>query len=274
MSERITGTGRSHWDSETGLGEDISSELRGLGIEKVYHANQPLALFQDAYVDLVDGAFRVPERVIATPRHGIWSFGVSGRVKRFKERDDRGEIRTFSSGKSIWMPYIFPFDDKDQHQLPRIVDSEWCNLEVHLEPVLAPDIYPLYTEINVGGQVYGSEQDPGCFEAVSFSEFIALGVMFSPEEVRYPEARWNSLFEYLVEEGRAEDYFAILSNELEFPVEYAAHDKPLPWENRLEADVQVQHFGKLMVPIGRLSLGALDASIQFPNFMETTPSID
>lgn len=251
-----------------------SRELSLQNVDVVFDAKTPLPLFENVVVH-DDGSFKVPERFIGHEKYGIWGFSAVGRLEHFKSRDEYGRIRSFQREDNridpIWVPHLYPFEEIDSKGLPLIRDRERCEMTVLLSRIDAPEIYPLFTEIYIGGQTYGASHDIeyDLYDGAAFTQFIAVDEHFTPESVEYSEERWDNLEEYLEEQGRLGDYMDIMDGNIPFPEEYKRQHQPLDWRSRQPSDVTMSRTGNIMVPIDDLRRG-LDAQILFPMFREET----
>ena len=252
--------------------ERRATELAYQNVDVVYHAREPLPMFESVQID-ENGSFRVPERFIDTQKYGVWAFSVFGRLEHFKSRDEYGEVRFLQQegdiSGAIWAPHLYPFEETDDRGLPLIRDRERCEMTVALRPVEAPDIYPLCVEICAGNQTYGAEQDIsyGLVEGGIFTEFVAVGDEFTPENVTFPEMRWNNLVEYLNDNGRAAEYADMMTGKIPVPEEYTSQFEAEDWKTRQPSTYTAYRFGKIMVPVDRLHAG-IEAEILFPMFQE------
>lgn len=249
-----------------------SRELSLQNVDVVFDAKQPLPLFENVMVD-DSGNFRVPERYIGHQKYGVWGFSVVGRRVTFKSRDEFGRIRFFHRGESdggaIWVPHLYPFEEKDSNGLPLIKDRERCELTVLLSRIFGPKIYPLYTQIHADGQTYGAERDIEAIfmDGAIFSEFVCAGSEYIPESVEYPEKSWKTVGDYLEEKGRTEEYYDMMTGRTPIPDEYEQQFEANDWQVRQPSDLRVNRFGAIMVPVDDLRRG-LDAEILFPFFRE------
>lgn len=228
--------------------EDYSQGLSGIDI---LDATQSHDLFSGVVI-MDDGSFIVPERYVKTPDGGIWKFDIHGRRKTFKDRDEYGEVRFFESGKSVWIPHLYPFEETDEKGLPLIRDRERCELEVTLTKVEGRDVYPVFTEITVNGQLYGAEQDPNSLmnDNRRFNEFAGVTTELRAEVVTFPEMRWPNLWQYCVakySDNAATKFQNIMDGKEGIPDEYSAQNRPEPWQDRVPSELTGTAIGSIWV---------------------------
>lgn len=195
---------------------------------------QPHPMFLDVRIEETEHGvgFNVPKRIIDTPHNGKWIFDIFGGRRWFKERDDYGNIRFTQSGISIWVPHLYPFEETDEHGLPRIPDRERCAVQIRLQPFNTRD--GTFTEVGVSTP-----------NALLTGQESALS--FNYESIRF--------FDEFTQTGKP------LISEL-----VTWHQtEPDPWYLRQPSGFKGSAFGEMYIPIDELRRG-VDAEISFPCF--------
>ena len=266
MSEIPQGSDEGRWKTEIITPPDI---------ERVLDGTEDHDLFQD--VQVRDGSFEVPERVIDTPNHGRYSFSAFGSVQHFKERDEYGKVRFLGDRMgcavgAIWVPHLYPFEQTDDKGLPYIRDRERLAMTVLLDPLEGQDLYPACAEISAGGQLYGSEVMPIHAMTIlkTFTEFVAVGRRLVAEDVEYPELCWPTLSDYVADRmsDSGDPPVDVIIRDMSrgvmpLPEEFEAQFRPL--QNRRLSRCGGNAFGTIYVPIDDLRRG-IEATISFPMF--------
>ncbi len=215
--------------------------------------------------------FSVPERYINTSKYGKFILEIDGDWHRFKERDDYGAIRTTQSGKSLWIPHLYPFEETDERGLPLILDRERCKLHVSLQLIsghtnISPAVSIQTPQAKLTAN-QGEESYNGSWKSY-FNEFELDGTPLRADFVAYPKRRWHLFVDYVNEMNptmTSDDFMASMLGKLPFPDEFLNQDRPDNWQARPPADLIGTAFGSVWVPIDDLRRG-IDAAISFPCF--------
>ncbi len=235
-------------------------------------SNQPRPLF--AEVNITESGdtlrFETKPRIIDARELGHYILRVTGKRKLFKEHDDYGDIRFTSTGTSLWIPHLYPFEEVDETGLPLIKDRERCDVTVSLEPLQFTNEAQEATISSPNGEFTAGEapESYNPWGVLYFSEFNAIGRALVSDLVTYPEMRWLTLAEFFAAELPDLDYYdyfrhpeSVDKNLLE---PYHRQFEPKNWRVRKLSGYKGNAFGSIWVPLDELRAGTIDASIIFP----------
>lgn len=219
-------------------------------------------------------SFTVPRRYLDAGNLGKWELDVYGRRRWFKEHDDYGSTVFFASGKGIWAPHLFPFEEITDQGLPVIPDQERCQIIVSMKPMHAcfPDEDPKIALSTPAGNLIGKDdlnlEISYGTEKSYYEWFKMIGRPLVSQLLVYGK-QWKSFTDYLNDPetpGSMDDYDKILDQEMPIPQEYLQSTEPLDWTKRPNSDYESTAFGQIWIPVSILRRGA-EATISFPNLL-------
>lgn len=250
--------------------------------------SQPVDLFENSDV-IDDGAglrLYVPPRLVQTGNYGDWKLDVTGGKTTFKEYDDYGRIRVYSSDdrktyRGIWIPHVFAFEATDPlTNLPEIRDRERLAIQVSLEKLDEEDKHPPLHETGILLETihgrFGANPEESRFfnypygHHLLFDEFVCLDTSHVyNENLELPDVEAPSASEYL-ERVRAEEGEAAAKEVLKGPLpEELERPGPLPHETRTVNQFEsAGHFGTIQVPVTELYDPGLKAHVTFDMFTD------
>lgn len=231
-------------DVQLELIEEAKREHRALNAirgKEALDATGEFSLFEGVVVAEGENGdcFRVPPRVLYSPKYGIWQLDVSGRVGFFKSRSDYGQVLHMATGEGGWVPHLYPFEDVDSTGMPVFVVRERAEVQVEL------------TRLHFG-DAGEDDKTPELKLKTAHGDFVGSE---SYEACPYPD-----------DPIRFECYNQVGKELLAFSVHY--NGKYELEEIGARNTWQGESNSEIWVPLDLLRAGLVDARITFPHFTE------